>query len=73
MKSDLQNLQDYLDGTADAETAARIEAEIQDPDNQFVRFLEGARENSPPGDPFCGVFDSPQAASEELGDISTGA
>ena len=75
MKSDLQNLQDYLDGTADAETAARVDAELQDPDNQFVRFLEGARENSPPGDPFCGVFDSPQTApleNEDFGGNNSG-
>jgi hypothetical protein len=70
VKSDLQDLQDYLDGSADPETAARIEAELREPDNRFARFLREARESSPPGDPFCGVFDSPVTLDEE-GNIIT--
>jgi hypothetical protein len=65
VRSPLQDLQDYLDGSADPETAARIKAELQDPDNRFARFLKEAREASPPGDPFCGVFDSPVFLDED--------
>jgi hypothetical protein len=50
-RSRLQELQDYLDGTADPETAARIEADLRDPDNAFARMLRGMSEHLPGDDP----------------------
>src|SRR5207249_272611 len=45
----LQQLQDYLDGSADPETAARVEAELKDPDNIYIRAMRALREHRPEG------------------------
>lgn len=63
----LQMLQDYLDGTADAQTAARIKAELQNPENEFARALKGLREHGPK-DP-CAVDFSDFFTPEEQADF----
>jgi hypothetical protein len=67
-KSRLQQLQNYLDGTADPETAQRIEAELQDPDNAFARMLRGMREHLPGDDP-CDVDFAHFFTEEDLGEL----
>lgn len=46
MTSKLEQLQEYLDGTADQETAALIEAELRDPSSDLAAFFDVSRERA---------------------------
>ena len=67
-RSRLQQLQAYLAGTADRETAQRIEAELQEPNNAFARMLRGLSEHLPGDDP-CDIDFSQFFTDEELKEL----
>jgi hypothetical protein len=67
-KTRLQQLQAYLAGTADPETAQRIEAELQEPNNAFARMLRGLSKHLPGDDP-CDIDFSQFFTDEELKEL----
>jgi hypothetical protein len=46
-RSRLQRYYDYMNGRADPESAARIEEELRDPNNEYARLLQGLCRSRP--------------------------